>query len=119
MKNKVSQLSYGIKNIDRSKLYQQRTNWRKRFSQLLFLKVCELLLLGQSKKRIVMYTLVCTSLLCISRGKKTKQIRFMKSKFYFLHVDIWFGVTKCKFILKNSSLKCWLCSHLFLWQTQK
>ena len=33
----------------------------------------------------------------------------MKSKFYFLHVDIQFDVPKCKFSLKNNSLKCQLC----------
>ena len=26
----------------------------------------------------------------------------------FLYVGIWFDKTKCKFIVKNSSLKCWL-----------
>ena len=29
----------------------------------------------------------------------------MRGKFSFLSTDIWFDVTKCKFILKNSSFK--------------
>ena len=29
----------------------------------------------------------------------------MRGKFSFLYVDIWFDVTKCKFIVKNSSFK--------------
>ena len=37
----------------------------------------------------------------------------MISRFIFVHVD------KCKFFLKNSSSKCWLCFLLFVWLTQK
>ena len=29
----------------------------------------------------------------------------MRGKFSFLYVDIWFDVTECKFIMKNSSFK--------------
>ena len=29
----------------------------------------------------------------------------MSGKFSFLYVDIWFNVTKCKFIVKNSSFE--------------
>ena len=29
----------------------------------------------------------------------------LRGKFSFLNVDIWFDVTKCKFIVKNSSFK--------------
>ena len=29
----------------------------------------------------------------------------MRDKFSFLDVDIWFDVTECKFIMKNSSFK--------------
>ena len=29
----------------------------------------------------------------------------MRSKLSFLYVDIWFDVTKCKFIVKNGSFK--------------
>ena len=29
----------------------------------------------------------------------------MRGKFSFLYVDIWFDVTKCRFIVKNSSFK--------------
>ena len=43
------------------------------------------------------YTLIYLCLLCISRAK----ILFMRSKFSFLSVGIWFNVTKCKFALEN------------------
>ena len=36
----------------------------------------------------------------------------------FLYVDIWFNVAMCIFIVKNSSLLCWLCFRLFLWRTK-
>ena len=49
--------------------------------------------------------MVCLSLFCIPRGKKTKQILPERSKFSFLNVGIWFDVTKCKFIVKNSSFE--------------
>ena len=42
----------------------------------------------------------------------------MGRKFSFPCVDICSDVPKCEFSLKNSSLKCWLCFHLFLWRTQ-
>ena len=42
---------------------------------------------------------------CISRGKKTKEMLLVTGKFSFLYVDIWFDMTKCKFIMKNSSFK--------------
>ena len=35
----------------------------------------------------------------------------MRRKFSFLDADIWFDVTKCKFILENSNLECWLCVY--------
>ena len=37
----------------------------------------------------------------------------MPPKFSFLLADIQFDMPKCEFILKNSSLKCWLCFRLF------
>ena len=43
------------------------------------------------------------SLFCISRGKKTNEILLERGKFSFLNGYIWFDVTKCKFIVKNSS----------------
>ena len=45
--------------------------------------------------------------------KKTKQILFTRGKFSFLCEDIWFDVTKCKFILSSNNLNCWLCFRLF------
>ena len=54
------------------------------------------------RKRVAYFGL---SLFCISRGKKTKQILLERGKFSFLNVDIWFDVTKCKFIVKNSSFE--------------
>ena len=59
----------------------------------------------QTKKENVWYVLVCSSLFCISRGKKTKLILLARGKFSFPYVDIWFDLTKCKFIVKNSSFK--------------
>ena len=38
-------------------------------------------------KKLV-FTLVCVSVLCISRDEATKQLLFMRSKFNFLHADI-------------------------------
>ena len=49
--------------------------------------------------------MVCSSLFCISRGKKTEYILLVREKFSFLYVDIWFDVAECKFIMKNSSFK--------------
>ena len=49
--------------------------------------------------------MVCWSLFYISRGKKTKSILLARGEFNFLYVDIWFDVTKCKFIMKSSSFK--------------
>ena len=73
----------------------------------------------QTKRKNVLYTLVCLSSLCISRVKKTKQILFVRGKFSFLYEYICVDVIKCKFFMKKSSLKCWLCFHLFLWRTRK
>ena len=49
---------------------------------------------AKTKQKEVCYTLVCLSLLCIYRGKKTKKLLFAKSKFSFLYVVIWFDVIK-------------------------
>ena len=42
----------------------------------------------------------------------------MGRKISFPCVDIWSDLPMCKFILKNSSLECWLSFRLFLWRTQ-
>ena len=62
------------------------------------------------------YTSVCMSHLGISRQEKTKWKMFMRSKLIFLHVCSWFDVAIRKFIIKNSSSKCWLRFHLPLWR---
>ena len=62
------------------------------------------------------YISLSLSLPCISRSWKTKQILLVRRSFSFLYLDIRFGVTKFKFIVKNSSLKCWLV-HLGLRET--
>ena len=49
--------------------------------------------------------MICLSLLCISVGKTTKKILLVIRKFIFVYVDIWFDMTKCRFIVKNNSLK--------------
>ena len=43
----------------------------------------------------------------------------MRGKFSFLYVDIWFDVTKCKFIVKNSSFEMLVVfSHIFVADTK-
>ena len=42
----------------------------------------------------------------------------MRSKSIFLYVDIWFDLQKCKFVLKDSPVKCWFCFCLFLPDTK-
>ena len=65
------------------------------------------------------YTLVCLNLFCIFRGKKTKEMLLVRGKLSFLYVDILFDMTKCKFIVKNSSLKCWFAFlHIFVADTK-
>ena len=43
----------------------------------------------------------------------------MRDKFRFLYVDIWFNVTKCKFIVKNSSFEMLVAfSNIFVADTK-
>ena len=43
----------------------------------------------------------------------------MRGKFSFLYVDIWFDVTKCKFIVKNSSFEMLVVFlHIFVADTK-
>ena len=42
----------------------------------------------------------------------------MRDKFGFLYVGIWFDVTKCKFTVKNSSLKLAVFSPIFVADTK-
>ena len=87
--------SNGIKNIHRSKLYQCHTPRNKRaFAAATF-------------KGLWVANKTCGVLW------------FVRGKFSFLNVNIWFDVITCKFIVRNSTLKCWLCFRLFLWRTQK
>ena len=51
------------------------------------------------KVKNVSYNLVCLSLFCISRGKKTKEILLVGGKRSFLYVDTLFDMAKCKFIV--------------------
>ena len=83
MKNNVFQLSHRITNIDRTRC----TN-NIQIGEMFLLMVCEL---------------ISASLLCKRRANK---ILFVRDRFSFLYEDIWFDMTKCKFILKNSNLKC-------------
>ena len=65
------------------------------------------------------HTLVCLSLFCISRGKKTKKILLERGKFSFLYVDIWFDVMKCKCIVKNNSFEMFVMfSPIFVADTK-
>ena len=59
---------------------------------------------SENERKRVLY-LVCSSLFCISRGKKTKKTLLVRDIFSLLRAYIWFDVTKCKFIVKNSSFK--------------
>ena len=76
-----------------------------------------MLLFWESKNLVPYFRLYELSL--ISRVKKTKEMLVMRDKLSFLYLHIWFDATKCKFIVKSSSLQCWLCFRLFLWRTQK
>ena len=43
----------------------------------------------------------------------------MRDKFSFLYLDIWFDVTKCKFIVKNSSFEMFVMfSPIFVANTK-
>ena len=101
------QLSHTIKNIHRRKLYQLG-HLGKTFLQLLLLKVCETLLLGQNNKAcsILWPGSVYFAFIEKRRPKTFSICRYL----------VWCALT---LILKNSSLKCWLCFRLFLWRTQK
>ena len=70
-----------------------------------------MLLWRQNKKACSIFQSV--SLLCFSREEKTKKMLFIGSKSNFSYVDFQSDVQKCKFTLKNSSLKCWLCFPYF------
>ena len=88
--------------------------FEKGFLQLLLLK--GLLVDSFQRKQQQQYTFPPVSI-CIR--KKTRKLEFMRGKFSFLSVDIKFNVTKCKFILKNSILKCWLCFSPFSRRKQR
>ena len=64
-------------------------------------------------KKLKVYSF-CIIFLSISQENKTKGILFIGIKPVFLYRDVWFGVAKCKFILKNSSSKYCLCFCLLL-----
>ena len=86
----------------------------KSFSRLLLLKVCESFLLRHSTQS---WSALWSAGVFLE--KTTKWTLFMRSKFSFLHLDIYLDVPKFELSLKNSSLKCWMCSGLVLWRTQK
>ena len=73
IKGYVFQLSYGIKNICRRKLYQRYTHLKKTFAAATFKGLRDVSFL---------------TFLWISRDEKTKQIFFIGRKFSFAHVDI-------------------------------
>ena len=92
--------------------------------QLLFLKICQSLLFRQIKKRVVYFGLYESSLHFLIT-------LFMRGKFSFLYVGIWFDVTKCD--KSPYSVRIWentdqnnseyghiLCSgyHYFPWQSK-
>ena len=69
--------------------------------QLALIKVCGSFLFRQSKKTRGIFW----SVRVISRVQKPTQILLVKGKFSFPSVNIWFDVTKCKFIVKYRSFK--------------
>ena len=117
MKSNVFQLSHGIKNIRRSKLYHWQTHWRKDFLLLLLLEVCGWFLFGQSKKKrgIVWSVLV---FFAFTEVRRLNEYCLWEVNLVF-YMYIKFNVIKCRFIVKNSSLKCRLYFRLFLCRTSK
>ena len=80
--------------------------------QLPLLRVCGSFLFRQSKKTrgILWFVWVFFAFLKVRR----------RNKFNFLYVDIWFGVTECKFIVKNSSFELLVVfSPIFVADTKK
>ena len=60
--------------------------------------------------------MVCSSLKSL---EKTKKILLVRGKFSFLYVGNWFDLTKCKFIVKNSSFKMLVVLlHIFVADTE-
>ena len=98
-------------------------HWRKRFLQLPLLKVVSRFFsekVKKKKKRVPYFDLFETFFAFLEVRKLNEYwLWVVRGKFIFLYADIWFDATKCKFIVKNSSLKCCLRFCLFLWWTQK
>ena len=84
--------------------------------QLPLLKVCGAFLSKQSKK--TRHTFVCSSLFCISTDKNTKKNTACERQIYFVYVDIWFDLAKCKFIVKNSFKILVVFSPIFVADTK-
>ena len=70
-------------------------------------------------KRCVVYFGLFESFLAFLEAKKTEQNTHREKQVWFSICRYLVCVTKCKFIVKNSSLKCWLRFRIFLWPIQK
>ena len=117
VKSNVIQISHRMKTFIKASCANNMRNGENIFLQLPLSKVCGSPLFRQSKKNVSFG--LCLSFLCIFCGKKTKEMLLLRGKLSFVHVDFFFDMTKCKFIVKNNSLKHWLSFRLFLWRTQK
>ena len=83
----------------------------KNFLQLLLLKDCGCFFGDRIKKLAVYFSLLV--FFAFLEKRRPKKILFIGSKSNFSYVDFQSDVQKCKFTLKNSSLKCWLCFPYF------
>ena len=108
------QLSQGIKNIYRSKLYLKHTHQTKSFCSCYTFEGLRVVPLRTEHKKLRVYLGLYNFSLNFQR--REDQINTTHEKFIFLHVDSQFEVPQCKFIMKNSSSKCRLCFHLFFWR---
>ena len=102
IKNNVFQLSHGIKNIHRRKLYQSYTDLRKTFLQLFLGTIARCLHFPDRVEKLVVYLGLYESSSHFSR-RKTKQILFMRSKLSLPYANLQSDIPKYKLILKTAT----------------
>ena len=93
------QLSQGIKNIYRSKLYLKHTHQTKFFCSCYTFEGLQVVPFRTEHKKLRVYLGLYNSSLNFQR--REDQINTTHEKFIFLHVDSQFEVPYCKFIMKN------------------
>ena len=101
----------------RCSMVWKHTHWRKGFLLLVLLKVCGLLLFRKSKKTFGILWSVWVFFAFL--GVKGLNKFCLWEANLLVYIDFWFDVRNCKFIVKNSIIKCWLYFRIFLWRTQK